>query len=451
MLYDFFIFLPAWLCLFWMVVHWIMARRSRTFPLTMLCLADLTLFFFADSCYAAPAPPPACLLTGSLTAMLALPGVAPLSSIYLRRLRSDAPMKSSSFIWVALPAVLFSSCLFIAVLAGPARIAGMLSDRLAGGHDAELRSTDTLACAYRFISATACKAVLIAEFLFVSVFLIRFMVRNNLRPRHFLKFFQGSHIRLIEIQFFLIVFSLVLVMAKAFLPREWLMGHPWISLALSAGLTVGVFLFSYVALFGAKRSVTIREMQRAFRYNYDARSKAEAEEEMLADLVAGTDARVLQATQEKILHRQQLETFRQGQNPDDVHGSPAAHIYAAVSKSWDDDSLRSRFERHIFGEKGFLEPGVTLQEVSMRLHTNKTYISRLVNSTYNLAFPDLVSALRIDFAQQYFREHPDARQDEVARACGFPGASPFNITFKKVVGMTPRVWIATQYAPQAKP
>ncbi len=51
MLYDFFIFLPAWLCLFWMVVHWIMARRSRTFPLTMLCLADLTLFFFADSCY----------------------------------------------------------------------------------------------------------------------------------------------------------------------------------------------------------------------------------------------------------------------------------------------------------------------------------------------------------------------------------------------------------------
>lgn len=451
MLYNFFIFLPAALGLFWMIIHRIMVPKSRTFKITQAFLGTLTLFVFADSCYADPNTPPIFLLVGCMLAMLTLPSILPLSVIYLRRLLSEDVIKWPRFVWLVIPAALFSTALTLALLAGPDHIADMLSDMLSGRNIAELRANDTLAYAFHFTTVTACLGSLAIEVLVESISLLILMIRNNLRPRHFRKFFKGSHIRVVEIQFFLLVIATVFMFAKALLPRELLMAQPWISMVLSFFLTSDLFLFSYVAMFGAKRSITLREMRLSFRYNYGIDEKAEAEEEMLADMVAEADLRVLRATQERILHRQQLEELRQQQHPDDVHGSLVANIYAAVSKSWDDDSLHTRFERYIFGEKGFLEPGITLQSVSERLHSNKTYISRLVNTTYSLAFPDLINALRIDYAQQYILSHPDARQDEVARESGFLGASAFNITFKKVVGMTPKVWVATHAPVPEKP
>ena len=129
--------------------------------------------------------------------------------------------------------------------------------------------------------------------------------------------------------------------------------------------------------------------------------------------------------------------------PADVPGSVAAGIFSAVAKSWDDDSLLSRFERLMLRDQTFLEPGLTLSDIASRLHSNKTYISRLVNNTYNMPFPDLLNTLRVNYAKQYIVQHRDAKQQEIAAACGFVSASAFNNTFKKITGMTPRIWVAT--------
>ena len=102
--------------------------------------------------------------------------------------------------------------------------------------------------------------------------------------------------------------------------------------------------------------------------------------------------------------------------------------------------LPSRFERIFFGEKAYLEPGLTLQQLAARLYTNKTYLSRLVNDTYHTSFPDLVGTLRVDFARQYILSHPGAHQDEVARASGFPNVPVFCRAFKRVAGLTPKAW-----------
>ena len=55
----------------------------------------------------------------------------------------------------------------------------------------------------------------------------------------------------------------------------------------------------------------------------------------------------------------------------------------------------------------------------------------------------MITILRVDYAEQYILSHREARQDEIAEACGFLSASSFNTTFKKVTGMTPKVWIAS--------
>ncbi len=96
----------------------------------------------------------------------------------------------------------------------------------------------------------------------------------------------------------------------------------------------------------------------------------------------------------------------------------------------------------------FLQPSLTLEDVAKRMGTNKTYVSKLVNNTYNQGFPELLNTLRIDYAEQYLLNHREAKQKDVAAACGFLSASAFNSTFKKVTGLTPKMWL-NSYSLQA--
>jgi light-regulated signal transduction histidine kinase (bacteriophytochrome) len=65
-------------------------------------------------------------------------------------------------------------------------------------------------------------------------------------------------------------------------------------------------------------------------------------------------------------------------------------------------------------EQLFLQPSLSLGDVAEKLNTNKTYVSKMVNNTYNLGFPELLNTLRIDYAQQYILNHRGAKQDEIA-------------------------------------
>jgi len=101
-------------------------------------------------------------------------------------------------------------------------------------------------------------------------------------------------------------------------------------------------------------------------------------------------------------------------------------------------------------EQLFLQPKLTLDDVADRLCSNKTYVSRMVNNAYNLGFPELINTLRVDYAEQYILSHREAKQDQIAENCGFLSASSFNTIFKKVTGMTPKVWIASLDRQQEK-
>ena len=110
----------------------------------------------------------------------------------------------------------------------------------------------------------------------------------------------------------------------------------------------------------------------------------------------------------------------------------------------DEDTLRIKFEDLIVSEQLFLKQGVRLADIATMLDTNRTYVSRLVNNTYNMSFSDYINTLRIDYAEQYLLHHRDAKQSDIAAACGFPNASAFNNVFKKITGVTPKIWLATK-------
>ena len=126
--------------------------------------------------------------------------------------------------------------------------------------------------------------------------------------------------------------------------------------------------------------------------------------------------------------------------------SPGPGPRTAVPRPADPD-LEARFAKVMFEEKLYLQPGLTLETLATRLHTNRTYVSRLVNGTYGQRFPDFLCSMRIAAAEEYILAHPGARQTEIAAACGFPNAPTFNAAFKKATGQTPRIWAAMHTPP----
>ena len=140
---------------------------------------------------------------------------------------------------------------------------------------------------------------------------------------------------------------------------------------------------------------------------------------------------------------QELKDIRHNVKADVPHQSSSDKTTDIHQSMADEDSLRIRFEDMIVSEQLFLKQGIRLADIATMLDTNRTYVSRLVNNTYNMSFSDYINTLRIDYAEQYLLHNRDAKQSDIAAACGFPNASAFNSVFKKVTGVTPKVWLAT--------
>ena len=114
--------------------------------------------------------------------------------------------------------------------------------------------------------------------------------------------------------------------------------------------------------------------------------------------------------------------------------------FASIPAAYDEDPLRNRFEELMKNELLFLRQGLKVTDVASMLKTNRTYISKLVNNTYHMSFSDFINTLRIDYAEQYLLHNRGAKQDEIAKSCGFPNASSFNSVFRKITGVTPKTW-----------
>lgn len=102
------------------------------------------------------------------------------------------------------------------------------------------------------------------------------------------------------------------------------------------------------------------------------------------------------------------------------------------------DAIRHAVE----DEQMYLQEDITIERVAERVGTNPYYISRAINLDRGESFRDYIHRLRIEYSKQYMREHPDAKQIEIAEACGYRDAVAFNKRFTAIVGCTPKSYRA---------
>ena len=93
---------------------------------------------------------------------------------------------------------------------------------------------------------------------------------------------------------------------------------------------------------------------------------------------------------------------------------------------------------------GFVQSGLTIKELSDMLHTNRTYLSEYINTTYGTSFRDWITGLRIDYAKRLLTHNPKLTVADISERSGFLSPSHFIRLFKEKTGQTPVRWRKTE-------
>ncbi|MFP7655695.1 helix-turn-helix domain-containing protein [Chryseobacterium proteolyticum] len=103
------------------------------------------------------------------------------------------------------------------------------------------------------------------------------------------------------------------------------------------------------------------------------------------------------------------------------------------------DDIHCRLLEVLNEEKPFVNPNLTLNELSQLLKVHPNYLSQVINSKENKNFYELINEKRIEEFLHKISE-PESRQYTflaIAFECGFNSKTSFNRNFKKYMGITP--------------
>ena len=421
-------------CLFWIIVHSLLARSNRTYVLFCFLYGAIVITssgdVLAESLFGSSA-------ISHLVVHFFAPTLIPLCCLYFYKISRDIRYGPVLQLWIIVPSVLFTASFILTLIMGLENTDNLLYRIENSTFDYE--GADPLERAYYFWTIFLFRVVIAVEGALFLVYCFVLGRKHHVRLGHFWGFLLRSRaISVMGMQMFLSLVVMLVLCMKIFLHPS-LRHQPGWSLAISLVIAMAFFFFGFFALFGSKRYITRQDIRTALRFNYKQETQSQVTEDIIMDLAADLSGESLT----RVLARLSTQTGASPQKS--VRASGTSSFSSAIFNAADvqgHESLATRFQHLMQVKRLFLQPGLSLSDVADELGTNKTYVSRMVNKTYNLGFPELLNIMRVDYACEYIRRNPDASQDEIARACGFFSASSFNSTFKRITGFTPKVWAA---------
>lgn len=387
-----FIFLPAGVCFVWAAILSMTAFRMRTFWHAIIIMLIMSIFGLSRACIyyedISPFMMNAALIVRETSAICFVPMVI----MYLNRLQPNSTFKYIHLSWVALPIIVMTGAIILSKLKDHAPEYTIIVE------------------AHRFWTNDLHKIIMGVSLFGLIIYIWYYSWKYKLNIKHIWYFLKGrAPMRPAEILGLLLLLTMIASILKC----------PWDI----APVSIVMVIIGYFMLFGSCEEIVLKDLGSVMRYN--VRQNIGPTEAAAAVLRGTTGTTAEHSTQDE----------------EDASMFAGASI-KAVPRVWDDDNLLSKFQHLMLDDQIFLQPRLTLGDVAEILHTNKTYISKMVNNSYKCGFPEVINTLRVDYAEHYLLNHRIAKQDEIASACGFLSASSFNNTFKKIAGMPPKQWMA---------
>lgn len=102
------------------------------------------------------------------------------------------------------------------------------------------------------------------------------------------------------------------------------------------------------------------------------------------------------------------------------------------------ERLRSRLLAVMSDERPYLDPSLTLTDLTRAVGVNSTVLSHLINKGFEKNFNDFINEYRINEVKSRLRATDDETMLAIAFESGFNSKATFNRAFKKFTGRTPR-------------
>lgn len=128
--------------------------------------------------------------------------------------------------------------------------------------------------------------------------------------------------------------------------------------------------------------------------------------------------------------------------PEDHPGSKvdlsddSATSKAAEKNIVDEESPIAQRIKKWIEEEGYLQPGLTLNDIANKIGTNRTYVSRFINTKYSCTFFEFIAHLRVEKIKALLTDDPERELEYLSNTCGFSSSSHMSSTFKKLTGET---------------
>ena len=102
--------------------------------------------------------------------------------------------------------------------------------------------------------------------------------------------------------------------------------------------------------------------------------------------------------------------------------------------------LRQKFEKFMVEEKPYLWVDVNMDEFCLKLNTNRTYLSKLINNFYDQSFNDLLFEYRIRAARELLSDPSNTHLsiEGIGELAGFKTNATFHKKFKSILNLTPQ-------------
>ncbi|MCB0400814.1 MAG: AraC family transcriptional regulator [Flavobacteriales bacterium] len=104
-----------------------------------------------------------------------------------------------------------------------------------------------------------------------------------------------------------------------------------------------------------------------------------------------------------------------------------------------DRELINKVMKALKEDKVYLDPKLSLERMAKKLGSNRTYLSKTINSYFKLPFNELIHQHRIDEACVLLssKEFSNYSIEGIAQTVGYHNLSSFNTAFKRLTGSTP--------------
>jgi len=116
------------------------------------------------------------------------------------------------------------------------------------------------------------------------------------------------------------------------------------------------------------------------------------------------------------------------------------HKYESSKLSREEkEDILKKIENYFVSEKPFLNPSLTIRDISDATNIHSKYISQVINESLNKNFYDFINSYRVKEAMNQLLINGGKEKTilEILYDSGFNSKSAFNTAFKKTTGFTP--------------